>query len=179
MRSRLAARSPRATRLALTAVAAVALTTTAAGAALAVDGQSRASAVEQACGTNDLTFKVTEKTQAGGYLLVTAKARPGITCYLEGNIPSASFGSSPDTEVLPIEQGITESIKLSGTTAAYAGINPKSTDNDYGIEFERLFLSVAGDEENSVALRLPSATLIDKPLATNWHADPADAVPFS
>ncbi len=177
MRSRLAARS---TRLVLTTVAAAALTATATGAALAaVGGQSTAHAVEQACGTNDLTFKVTEKTQAGGYLLVTAKARPGITCYLDGTIPSASFGSSADSEVAPAEQGMTENVKLSGATAAYAGMNPKTTNGDYGTEYERLFLAVAGDEDNAVTLRLPSPTLIDKPVSTNWHANPADAVPFS
>ncbi|WP_399925039.1 DUF4232 domain-containing protein [Streptomyces kanamyceticus] len=174
MRSRLAARSA---RLALTAVAAAALTATAAGTAPAAGGQSKAPVVEQSCGTNDLTFKLTEKTQAGGYLLVTAKARPGITCYLEGTIPSASFGSSPDSEVTPAEQAVTDSVKLSGATAAYAGINPKTT-NDYGTEYERLFLAVAGDETGAVTLKLPGATLVDKPVSTNWHADPADAVPF-
>ncbi|MEU7646192.1 DUF4232 domain-containing protein [Streptomyces huasconensis] len=174
MRSRLATRS---TRLVLTAVAAAALTATAAGTALAAGGESRAP-VEQLCGTNDLTFKLTEKTQAGGYLLVTAKARPGITCYLEGTIPSASFGSSPDSEVTPAEQAVTETVKLSGATAAYAGINPKTTNDDYGTEYERLFLSVAGDEAQAISLKLPSATLVDKPVASNWHADPADVVPF-
>ncbi|MGA4848677.1 DUF4232 domain-containing protein [Streptomyces sp. G5(2025)] len=175
MRSRLAARSA---RLALTAVAAAALTATAAGTALAGGGQGKAPAVEQACGTNDLTFKLTEKTQAGGYFLVTAKARPGITCYLEGTIPSASFGSSVDSEVTPAEQAVTETVKLSGSAAAHAGINPKTTNDDYGTEYERLFLSVAGDEAEAIALKLPSATLVDKPVSTNWHADPTDAVPF-
>ncbi|MEU6823424.1 DUF4232 domain-containing protein [Streptomyces atriruber] len=175
MRSRLAARS---TRLVLTAVATAALATTAAGTALAVGGQSKAP-VEQVCGTADLTFKVTEKTQAGGYLLVTAKARPGITCYLEGTIPAAGFGSHPDRQVTPAEQAVTDSIKLSGSTAAYAGINPKSTNDDFGAEFDRMIIAVAGDEEGATSVRLPSPTLIDKPLSTNWHADPADAVPFS
>ncbi len=110
---------------------------------------------------------------------MTAKARPGITCYLDGTTPSASFGSSADSEVTPAEQGMTENVKLSGSAAAYAGINPKTTDDDYGIEFEQLFLAVAGDEDNTVTLRLPSPTLIDKPVSTNWHANPADAVPFS
>ncbi|MET8682739.1 DUF4232 domain-containing protein [Streptomyces sp. NPDC004732] len=175
MRSRLAARS---TRLVLTAVAAAALATTATGTALAVGGQSKAP-VEQVCGTADLTYKVTEETQAGGYFLVTAKARPGITCYLEGTIPSAAFGSRPDGQVHPVEQAVTDTIKLSGSTAAYAGINPKSTNDDFGTEFDRMALAVAGDEEGAISVRLPSTTLVDKPLSTNWHADPADAVPFS
>ncbi|MEU1024482.1 DUF4232 domain-containing protein [Streptomyces sp. NPDC005900] len=181
MRSSLAARSgsarsSRSARLALTAVAAAALAATTAGTALAV-GQSKAP-VEQICGTNDLTFKVSERTQAGGYLLVTAKARPGITCHLEGTIPSAAFGSHPDRQVAPVEQAVTDSIRLSGSTAAYAGINPKSTNDDHGAEFDRMIIAVAGDEGSATSVRLPGPTLIDRPLSTNWHADPADAVPF-
>ncbi|MEV2253897.1 DUF4232 domain-containing protein [Streptomyces sp. NPDC050147] len=176
MRSPLVARS---TRLVLTAVAAAALTATATGTALAAGGQGTAPDVGQVCGTTDLTFKLTEKTQAGGYLLVTAKAKSGITCYLEGGIPSASFGSSPDSLVQPIEQSVGKTIKLSGSTAAYAGINPKTTSGNYGAEYERLFLSVAGDESESVTLKLPSSTLVDRPVSTNWQAAAADAVPFS
>ncbi|WP_409238469.1 hypothetical protein [Streptomyces sp. PA5.6] len=174
MRSRLAARP---VRLVLTAVAAAALTTTVAGTALAVGGQSKAPA-EQVCGTNDLTFKVTEKTQAGGYLLVTAKARPGITCYLEGTFPSAGFGSHPDRQVTPAEQAVTDDVKVSGTKVAYAGINPKSTNGNSGAEFDWMAIAVMGDEGNATDLRLPSTTLIDKPKSTNWHANAADAVPF-
>ncbi|MEW2386796.1 DUF4232 domain-containing protein [Streptomyces venezuelae] len=174
MRSRLAARPA---RLVLTAVAAAALATTAAGTALAVGGQSKAP-VEQLCGTNDLTFKVTEKTQAGGYLLVTAKAKPGITCYLEGTFPSAGFGSHPDRQVTPVEQAITDNVKVSGSKAAYAGINPKSTNGDFGAEFDWMAIAVSGDEASATDVRLPSPTLIDKPKSTNWHANAADAVPF-
>ncbi|MFK4066827.1 hypothetical protein [Streptomyces sp. NPDC029674] len=78
----------------------------------------------------------------------------------------------------PLEQAVTETIKLSGSTAAYAGINPKSTNDDHGREFDRMIIAVAGDEEGAISVNLPSPTLIDKPLSTNWHADPADAVPF-
>ncbi|MGW6803774.1 DUF4232 domain-containing protein [Streptomyces sp. NPDC055039] len=132
----------------------------------------------QACGTNDLTFKVREETQAGGYYLVTAKAKPGITCYLEGTIPSAAFGSAPDTQASPAEQAVTDTIKLSGSTAAYAGISPKSTNTNYGKEFRRLIVAVSGDETNAVSLKLPSTVLVDEPITTNWHAKRADAVPF-
>ncbi|MFF1379048.1 DUF4232 domain-containing protein [Streptomyces sp. NPDC058308] len=177
MRSRLASRS---TRLLVTAVAATALTAAGTATALAIGGgQGDSRAVGQTCGTNDLTFELTEESQAGGYFLITAKAKPGITCYLEGTIPSAGFGSSADTQVPPAEQAVTDSIKLSGSTAAYAGINPKTTNGDYGTELRRLVLAIAGDEDSTVTLRLPSPTLIDKPISTNWHADPADAVPFS
>ncbi|MFF5573752.1 DUF4232 domain-containing protein [Streptomyces luteogriseus] len=174
MRSRFAAPSA---RLALAAVAAVAVTATAAGTATAT-ADSR-SAAARACATKDLSFKVSLKTQAGGYYLVTAKAKSGVTCYLEGVFPSASFGSSADTEVAPAEHAVSERVTLSGSTAAYAGINPKTTNNDFGKEFDFLHLSVAGDETNAVTLALPETATVDRPIATNWHADPADAVPFT
>ncbi|MFG3274680.1 DUF4232 domain-containing protein [Streptomyces luteogriseus] len=174
MRSRFAAPSA---RLALAAVAAVAVTATATGTATAT-ADSR-SAAARACATKDLSFKVTLKTQAGGYYLVTAKAKSGVTCYLEGVFPSASFGSSADTEVAPAEHAVSERVTLSGSTAAYAGINPKTTNNDFGKEFDFLHLSVAGDETNAVTLALPETATVDRPVATNWHADPADAVPFT
>ncbi|MEV6425541.1 DUF4232 domain-containing protein [Streptomyces sp. NPDC051662] len=181
MLSRLATRTA---RLVLTAIAAATLTAAGTATALADNGGSTADAVQkdgwgQACGTNDLTFKVREETQAGGYYLVTAKAKPGITCYLEGTIPSAAFGSAPDTQASPAEQAVTDTIKLSGSTAAYAGISPKSTNTDYGKEFRRLIIAVAGDETNAVSLKLPSTVLVDEPITTNWHAKRADAVPFA
>ncbi|MGC4972893.1 DUF4232 domain-containing protein [Streptomyces sp. DT199] len=176
MRSRFAAPSA---RLALAAVAAVAVTATAAGTATATATADSRSATVRACATKDLSFKVSLKTQAGGYYLVTAKAKSGVTCYLEGVFPSASFGSSADTEVAPAEHAVSDRVTLSGSTAAYAGINPKTTNNDFGKEFDFLHLSVAGDETNAVTLALPDTATVDRPVATNWHADPADAVPFA
>ncbi|PNG22670.1 DUF4232 domain-containing protein [Streptomyces cahuitamycinicus] len=172
MRSRFTAPSA---RLALAAVAAVAVTATATATATA---DSRSSAV-RACVTKDLTYKVSSKTQAGGYFLVTAKAKSGVTCYLEGVFPSASFGSAADTEVSPAEHAVSERVTLSGSTAAYAGINPKTTNDEHGKQFDFLHLAVAGDESNAVTLTLPETATVDRPVATNWHADPADAVPFS
>ncbi|MFF9031679.1 DUF4232 domain-containing protein [Streptomyces iakyrus] len=174
MRSRFSAPSA---RLALAAVAAVAVTVTATATAAAT-ADSRSTTV-RACVTKDLTYKVSLKTQAGGYFLVTAKAKSGVTCYLEGVFPSASFGSSADTEVSPAEHAVSDRVTLSGSTAAYAGINPKTTNNDHGREFEVLHLAVAGDETNAVTLALPETATVDRPTATNWHADPAGAVPFS
>lgn len=171
MRSRLATRS---TRLALVAAAALALTATATVTATADSGSSAA----QPCGTDDLTFSVGSETQAGGYLLVTAKARPGVTCYLEGVFPSASFGSAPDTQVSPAEHSVSDNVTLSGSTAAYSGINPKPTNDDNGRQFDLLHLAVQGDELNAITLDLPETVTVNSPIATNWHADPADAVPF-
>ncbi|MGP3972997.1 DUF4232 domain-containing protein [Streptomyces sp. 8N114] len=182
MRSRLATRS---TRLVLAAAAATALTTAAAATASA-DAGSKGSEIgavqkngaERTCATGDLTFSVSEETQAGGYFLVTAEAKPGVTCYLEGTIPSASFGSGTG-KASPAEHGVTDPVKLSGSTAAYAGISPKSTNNDDGEESGRLAIAVAGDKTNPVTLKLPETTLVDEPITTNWHADPADAVPYA
>ncbi|WP_298552539.1 DUF4232 domain-containing protein [Streptomyces luteogriseus] len=174
MRSRFATPSA---RLALAALAAVGVTATAAGTAAAT-ADSRSTTV-RACATKDLSFKVSLKTQAGGYFLVTAKAKSGVTCYLEGVFPSASFGSSADTEVAPAEHAVSERVTLSGSTAAYTGINPKTTNDDFGKQFDFLHLSVAGDETNAVTLPLPETATVDRPVATNWHADPADAVPFA
>ena len=132
----------------------------------------------QSCGTNDLTFTVSEKSQAGGYLLVTAKAKPGITCSLEGNIPNASFGSDPNTVASNAEQAVSDTVKLSGSTAAYAGISSKSTNNNNGKQFGLLIIAITGFEADAVELKVPD-TIVDKPIATNWHANPADAVPFT
>jgi hypothetical protein len=189
MGSRVANRSA---RLVLAAAAAAGLTTAAAATAGAAttagaDDSSnrnqtgstiRIDDEKQACITDDLTFSVSTKTQAGGYFLVTAKAKPGVTCYLEGTIPSASFGAGTGN-ASPAEQAVTDPVKLSGSTAAYAGISPKSTNNDEGTESDRLRIAVAGDEADTVTVQLPEPALVDKPITTNWHADPADAVPFT
>jgi hypothetical protein len=130
----------------------------------------------QACGTNDLTFTVSEKTQAGGYFLIAAKAKPGITCELDGTIPDVSFGSAADTKASNAEQAVTGTVKLSGSTVAYAGVNPKSTNTDYGKELGQLIVAITGFESDAVQLKI-SNTLVDKPVTTNWHANAADAVP--
>lgn len=180
-------RSLLARRPARLVLSAVAVTTLAAGAAatttsaFADSGASRAAGARagQTCGTNDLTFKLREESQAGGYYLVTAKAKRGITCYLEGIYPSVSFGTAPDTQVSPAEQAVSDSVKLSGSKVAYAGISPKSTSTNHGKEFSRMTLAVYGDETHPVTLKLPSPVLVDEPIATNWHADATDAVPFT
>ncbi|WP_432107806.1 DUF4232 domain-containing protein [Streptomyces sp. AA1529] len=188
MLSRLSFRS---SRLALAVVGAAVLAASGAAtasAAAAPDAGARAGAGQQdgqqdgwgqACGTDDLDFTISTETQAGGYYLVTAKAKPGITCYLEGTIPSASFGSAADTHASPAEQAVTDTVELSGSTAAYAGISPKSANSNGGREFGRLILAVAGDETHPVGFQLPETVEVDRPITTNWHADPADAVPFA
>ncbi|NEY33266.1 DUF4232 domain-containing protein [Streptomyces sp. PRKS01-65] len=179
MRSRLVSRPARAALTVAAAAALTAATATTAATALTGSGDTvRTSEVGQACGTNDLSLTLSRQTQAGGYFLITAKALPGITCYLEGTFPSAGFGSAADTHVTPVEQGVSETIKLSGSTAAYAGISPKSTGSDGGRQFSQLFVAVAGYEADAVTFRFSEPVLVDRPVATNWHADPADAVPL-
>ncbi|MFF3768117.1 DUF4232 domain-containing protein [Streptomyces sp. NPDC001922] len=130
----------------------------------------------QVCGANDLSWTATSKTQAGGYILLSVKAKPGITCTLPGHHPVVAFGSD-GTEAGPAEQALTEQVKLSGGTVAYAGVNPKTTNNDYGKELDSIIVKVSGDDQaDPVSLSTGSMT-VDRPVVTNWHTSLQDAVP--
>lgn len=131
----------------------------------------------QACGTNDLTFTLTEESQAGGYYLVAAKAKSGVSCSLDVNTPSVSFGSGAAGVASPVGQGGEDPIKLSGSAVAYTGISPKSTNTDGGVEFESVIVSVTNDDPNPAELKLPSPADVDKPIVTNWSTDRAETVP--
>ncbi|MEV8319289.1 hypothetical protein AB0Q95_34540 [Streptomyces sp. NPDC059900] len=131
----------------------------------------------QACGTNDLTLTLTSKSQAGGYYLVTAKAKPGITCVLDVNTPSVSFGSGADGAASPVGQGGEDPIKLTGSAVAYTGISPKTTNSDGGTEFESLILGLTDDDPNPAELKLPEPADVDKPIVTNWSTNSAETVP--
>ncbi|MDX3326912.1 DUF4232 domain-containing protein [Streptomyces sp. ME02-6979-3A] len=140
-------------------------------------GDGDKSGYGQSCGTNDLDFKVTSETQAGGYYLVTAKAKSGITCYLDVNTPSVSFGSGDEGLASPVGQGGEDPIKLTGSAVAYTGISPKTTNTDGGVEFENVIISVTNDDPNPAELKLPDTATVDKPIVTNWATDRAEAVP--
>lgn len=129
----------------------------------------------QACGADDLTFSARSETQAGGYLLLSARAKPGITCTLPSGLPSISFGSK-GIEAGSAEQSVGPAIKLSGATTAYAGINPKTTQANGGIEFTFLIAAIGTSDPNPASVSTGSVT-VDKPIVTNWHTAPADAVP--
>ncbi|WP_381804486.1 DUF4232 domain-containing protein [Streptomyces niveus] len=131
----------------------------------------------QACGTNDLDFTVTSESQAGGYYLVTAKAKSGITCTLEVNTPTVSFGSDADGVASPVGQGGEEPIKLTGSAVAYTGINPKTTDIDGGVEFENVIIGTTEDDPNPAELKLPEPATVDKPIVTNWSTNPSETIP--
>lgn len=131
----------------------------------------------QVCGANDLEFTVTSESQAGGYYLVAAKAKSGITCTLEENTPVVSFGSDAENFASPVGQGGADPIKLSGSAVAYTGINPKTTNSDGGVQFENVILSTTEGDPNPAEIQLPDTATVDKPIVTNWSTDSAETIP--
>ncbi|MFD9597729.1 hypothetical protein ACFWA9_33925 [Kitasatospora sp. NPDC059973] len=129
----------------------------------------------QACGTNDLTFGAKMETQAGGYILVTAKAKAGITCVLPATHPVIAFGSG-GIEARNAEQAAGAPITLTGTAVAYVGINPKSTNTDQNVEFKDVIIGVAAGDPDPASIPVGSVK-VDKPVVTNWHTNAKDAVP--
>ncbi|MFE2918107.1 DUF4232 domain-containing protein [Kitasatospora indigofera] len=129
----------------------------------------------QACGANDLTFSAKMETQAGGYIQISAKAKPGITCVLSGEHPVIAFGSG-GIEATNAEQAVGRPITLSGSAIVYTGVNPKSTNDDQAVEFKDVIIGIGPADPNPVSI--PVGTVrVDKPLVTNWHANAKDAVP--
>ncbi|MFC9916764.1 hypothetical protein ACFVJQ_45770, partial [Streptomyces sp. NPDC127197] len=78
----------------------------------------------------------------------------------------------------PAEQSVGQEITLRAGVTAYAGVNPKTTNEDSGKELSSLIVSVSNGDPNPVSLRVGSF-VVDKPIVTNWHTSAADAVPFS
>jgi len=138
---------------------------------------SKGSGVGQVCGANDLSWSTRSESQAGGYVLVMAKAKSGITCVLPAALPTVAFGSD-GTEAGPVEQSVGKQITLSGGTVAYAGVNPKTTNTDGGKELDSIILAIGNEDPNPVSLKVGAIT-VDKPVVTNWHTAPKDAVPFN
>ncbi|MEU2746765.1 DUF4232 domain-containing protein [Streptomyces collinus] len=139
-------------------------------------GNGKREPVGQRCGANDISWNTRSETQAGGYILISAKAKPGITCVLPAALPTVAFGSD-GTEAGPAEQAVGEQITLSGTTTAYAGVNPKSSNGDGGKELDSIIVAVGDDDADPVSLKVGAIT-VDKPVVTNWHTSATDAVPF-
>ncbi|MGW4630882.1 hypothetical protein [Streptomyces rubiginosohelvolus] len=131
----------------------------------------------QSCGTNDLDFTVTWEAQPISHYLVTAKAKSGITCYLDVNTPSVSFGSGADGVASPVGQGGEDPIKLSGSSVAYAGINVKTTDGEGGKQFENVIIATSEDDPNPAEVELPDAPTVDKPIVTNWSTKRDEVIP--
>ncbi|MFE6909652.1 DUF4232 domain-containing protein [Streptomyces erythrochromogenes] len=131
--------------------------------------------VGQACGANDIAWSTKSETQAGGYILVVAKAKPGITCTLPAVHPTIAFGSD-GTEAGPAEQSTGKQITLSGNTTAYAGVNPKTTSTNGGKELDSIIVAIGNADPDPVSLPVGTIT-VDKPIVTNWHTSAKDAVP--
>ncbi|MYQ86689.1 hypothetical protein GTY51_24300 [Streptomyces sp. SID4936] len=131
----------------------------------------------QSCGTDDLDFTVTWEAQPISYYLVTAKAKSGITCYLDVNTPSVSFGSRADGVASPVGQGGEDPIKLSGSSVAYAGINVKTTEGEGGTQFEFVTIATSEDDPNPAEVELPDAPTVDKPIVTNWSTKRNEVIP--
>lgn len=140
-------------------------------------GSGEREQVGQVCGANDLSWSTRSESQAGGYILVMAKAKSGITCVLPAALPTIAFGSD-GTEAGPAEQSVGKAITLSGGTVAYAGVNPKTTNTDWGKELDTIIVAIGNDDANPVSLKVGTIN-VDKPVVTNWHTAPKDAVPFS
>ncbi|MFE7840532.1 DUF4232 domain-containing protein [Streptomyces sp. NPDC057474] len=140
-------------------------------------GNGEREPVQQSCGANDISWSTRSESQAGGYILIIAKANSGITCILPAALPTVAFGSD-GTQAGPAEQAVGEQITLSGSTAAYAGVNPKSTGGNGGKELDSIIVGVGDDDPNPVSLPVGTITVED-PIVTNWHTDPTDAVPSS
>ncbi|MFF0226881.1 hypothetical protein [Streptomyces sp. NPDC004629] len=140
-------------------------------------GNGEREPVEQSCGANDISWSTRSETQAGGYVLIIAKAKAGITCYLPAALPTVAFGSD-GTEAGPAEQTVGQQIKLSGSTTAYAGVNPKTINGNGGKELDSIIVAVGDSDPNPVSLPVGTIT-VENPIVTNWHTAPTDAVPFS
>ncbi|MFF4404728.1 DUF4232 domain-containing protein [Streptomyces sp. NPDC001262] len=130
----------------------------------------------QVCGADDIIWGTRSETQAGGYILVSAKAKPGITCTLPAGLPTVSFGSD-GTMAGPAEQVAGDAVTLKGNTTVYAGVNPRTANDDHGKELDSIIVSVGTEDPNPVSLKV-GTILVDKPSVTDWHTDPKDAVPF-
>lgn len=137
------------------------------------------SGVGQSCGTNDLDFLVSP-TDSSGYLLVTATAQPGITCHLDGGAPLVLFSSAEKTKPYPVELMGTpapDSIKVSGSTHAYAVIIPNTTRADSAVEFETADITVREDDSHTAHVTLPGTYSVDEAAVTIWYSSPEAATP--
>ncbi|MFI1852577.1 DUF4232 domain-containing protein [Streptomyces sp. NPDC020480] len=139
-------------------------------------GNGEKAAVGQECGANDISWSTRSETQAGGYILIIAKAKPGITCVLPAELPTVAFGSD-GTEAGPAEQAVGEAVTLGKGTTAYAGVNPKTTNENGGKELNSIIVAIGAKDPNPVSLPVDTIT-VDKPIVTNWHTSAADAVPY-
>ncbi|MFB8239897.1 DUF4232 domain-containing protein [Kitasatospora purpeofusca] len=127
------------------------------------------------CATKDVVLTAKAESQAGGYILLTVKAKPGVTCTLAARHPVIAFGSG-GIEAAKAEPAAAQPIKLSGSEAAYAGVMTKTTKDNQAIQFSDIIVAVNSPDPDPVSLPI-GPTNVDKPIVTNWHSKPAEAVP--
>ncbi|MFJ6621385.1 hypothetical protein ACIQOW_27905 [Kitasatospora sp. NPDC091335] len=131
----------------------------------------------QVCGANDLDLGAKTETQAGGYILISAKAKSGITCTLPAGHPVIAFGSG-GIEATPVEHTAGEQITLSGAKTVYAGIMAKTTKGNQAVQYTDVIIGIGNPDPNPVSVPV-GTTPVDKPAVTNWHTLPKDAVPIA
>ncbi|MFF2661066.1 hypothetical protein ACFVUH_27350 [Kitasatospora sp. NPDC058032] len=155
---------------ATTKPSATASTATSAPSSPAASGQAAGS-----CGAKDLVLTAKAESQAGGYILIAAKAKPGVTCTLPARPPVIAFGSR-GIEASKAEQGVSQPIKLSGSDTAYAGVMTKTTKDNQAVQFTDIIVGIGNPDPDPVSLPI-GPTNVDKPIVTNWHNLPENAVP--
>ncbi|MFF7244734.1 hypothetical protein ACFZBU_12650 [Embleya sp. NPDC008237] len=127
------------------------------------------------CKDDDLTYSVTTESVAGGYFLVKATANSGVTCVLPETHPVVTFGSK--AQASPAEHSVGPKLTLSGGSSAYAGINPKTTNDNNEILFDSFHIGLTDGGTGVKLTPRGGDTGIDKPIVTNWHTDKAEAAP--
>ncbi|MFG2196432.1 hypothetical protein [Streptomyces sp. NPDC048639] len=127
---------------------------------------------DKPCGSRDVSVSAKERTQAGGFVLISVKARPGVTCVLPAELPAIGFDSG--TQAGPAEQSVGDPVRLSHSITAYAGLNPKTSNGDGGASFDGFDASFAKD---TVHLTIPGGITVDDPIVSNWHNTEYSAVP--
>ncbi|WP_380280158.1 hypothetical protein [Kitasatospora purpeofusca] len=171
--------SPATTTAPTSAAAPAAAPTSAAAAKASATTKPSSSAPSAApagtCGAKDLVFTAKAESQAGGYILIAAKAKPGVTCTLPPRPPVIAFGSR-GIEASKAEQGAGQPIKLSGSDTAYAGVMTKTTKDNQAVEFNDVIVGIGTPDPDPVSLPI-GPTPVDKPIVTNWHSRPENAVP--
>ncbi|MCG6499793.1 hypothetical protein MCM47_37210, partial [Kitasatospora sp. A2-31] len=129
----------------------------------------------QTCGAGDLVLSAKTESQAGGYILITAMAKPGVSCTLPAAHPTVAFGSG-GIEATNAEQAAGTPIPLSGAKVAYAGVMAKTTKGNQAVEFTDVIVAIGNTDPNPAGIPV-GRTPVDKPIVTNWHTVPKDAVP--
>ncbi|MFE6866774.1 hypothetical protein ACFVFS_09470 [Kitasatospora sp. NPDC057692] len=138
-------------------------------------GSAPAAAPAGTCGAKDLVLTAKAESQAGGYILIAAKARPGVTCTLPPRPPVIAFGSR-GIEAAKAEKGVSQPIRLSGADTAYAGVMTKTTKDNQAVEFSDVIVGIGSPDPDPVSLPI-GPTNVDRPVVTNWHNLPENAVP--